>query len=557
MSKPSRFPDTLILIFGLVILAQILTYLLPSGEFIREPKPGSGETFTEVSGKAPLRQRLASTMQARKVSPQELAKAFQVSPRTVGKWLKGPAPDDTDSDPKEAGVPIEAGVGALLDTWIETATLPDPSAISSWKSSVAARQVLVPGSYHPIESEPLPWYAAFTAIPRGLTNKDAVQIIIFVFLIGGVISMMRATGAFDALIGSAIRAFGKRADLLVIGTVTLFAIGSGVMGMAEEYVPFIALLVTMSLAMRMDAMVGISIVFIGYAVGYGCAPVNPFTVIIAQDIADIPLSSGWLFRICLGTICLAVGVHHILRYAKKIQADPSRSLVADIDYSSGFKLAEDVPLTLRRQLVLLSFVATVAWFVWGLNAKDWYLMELSAIFLALGVVVAIIGGLSPNEAAQKFCHGASELTTTALLIGFARTIEIVLNDGHIIDTVVHGIASTLSGMGQEVGAVGMLCVQTLCNFFIPSGSGQAYVTMPIMAPLADELGIQKQVAVLAYQVGDGFTNVLTPTNAAFMGMLAMARVPYDRWLKFAIPLLLKLYLIAAIALMVAVWIGYS
>ena len=206
--------------------------------------------------------------------------------------------------------------------------------------------------------------------------------------------------------------------------------------------------------------------------------------------------------------------------------------------------------------MLFSFAATVVWFVWGLNEKGWYLMELSAIFLALGVVVAILGGLSPNQAAQKFCHGAAELTTTALLIGFARTIQIVLDDGVIIDTVVHGIASTLSGMGEEVGAVGMLCVQTVCNFFIPSGSGQAYVTMPIMSPLADELGIEKQVAVLAYQIGDGFTNVLTPTNAAFMGMLAMAKVPYDRWLKFAIPLMFKLYVIAAIALIVAVQIGY-
>ena len=556
MSKPSRFPDTLILIFGLVILAQILTYLLPSGEFIREPKPGVGQAFTELADKPPLRQRLATAMAARKISPDELGKTFQVSARTVRKWLAGPSASQPAEDSKEAGVAIEAGVGSLLNTWVETDNKPNQAAIDAWKSSVAARKVLVPGSYHHIASEPLPWYAAFTSIPKGLTNHDAVEIIIFVFLIGGVISMMRATGAFDALIGSAIRAFGKRANLLVIGTITLFAIGSGVMGMAEEYVPFIALLVTMSLAMRMDAMVGISIVFIGYAVGYGCAPVNPFTVIIAQDIADVPLSSGWLFRIGLGAVCLTVGIHHVLRYAKKIQADPSKSLVADIDYSSGFQLADNVPFTLRRQLVLLSFIATVIWFVWGLNAQGWYLMELSAIFLALGVVVAIVGGLSPNQAAQKFCHGASELTTTALLIGFARTIQIVLDDGQIIDTVVHGIASTLSGMGQEVGAVGMLCVQTLCNFFIPSGSGQAYVTMPIMAPLADELGIEKQVAVLAYQIGDGFTNVLTPTNAAFMGMLAMARVPYDRWLKFAIPLMFKLYLIAAIALIIAVWIGY-
>lgn len=551
MSKPSRFPHTLILIFGLVVLAQILTYILPSGEFIREPKPSSGEPYVEVADKAPLRQRLASTLKSRQVSPEDFATAFKISANTVRKWLDGPPPEG-------AGLAIEIGAGRLVESWIETGEFPTSSAIQNWKSGVGARMVLVKGTYSEVkEKKYLPFYAAFTSIPYGLTNHDAVEIIMFVFLIGGVICMMRATGAFDALIGSAIRAFGERSNLLIIGTITLFSVGSGVMGMAEEYVPFIALLVTMSLALRLDAIVGIAIVFIGYAVGYGCAPINPFTVIIAQGIAGVPLSSGWLFRICLGVICLAVGIHHLLRYCKKIRNDPSQSLVADIDYSSGFKLADDVPFTLRRQLVLGLFGLAILVFVYGLKYWDWYLMELSAVFLALGVVVAIVGGLSPNLAAQKFCEGAAELTTTALLIGFARTIEIVLVDGQIIDTVVHGIATSLSGMGKEVGAVGMLFVQTICNFFIPSGSGQAYVTMPIMAPLAGELGIEKQVAVLAYQIGDGFTNVITPTNAAFMGMLAMARVPYDRWLKFAIPLMIKLYLIAVIALIVAVQIGYS
>ena len=162
-----------------------------------------------------------------------------------------------------------------------------------------------------------------------------------------------------------------------------------------------------------------------------------------------------------------------------------------------------------------------------------------------------------NTAAKHFCAGAAELTTTALLIGFARTIEVILVDGQIIDTVVQGIAGTLDGLGSAAGSVGMLVVQTLCNFFIPSGSGQAYVTMPIMAPLADELGIERQVAVLAYQFGDGFTNVITPTNAAMMGMLAIARVPYERWLRFVIPLMIKLYLLATVALVAAVWFGYS
>jgi uncharacterized ion transporter superfamily protein YfcC len=561
MSKPSRFPDTLVLIFGLIILAQLLTYVLAPGKFIREPKPEDGTTYTEVAGRPLLRERLASTIDSRGLSDAAFAEILQISPRTVRKWKAGPPKPDRDTPTAEAGVHIEASVGAILEKWVADGAAPTEASIAEWKASVDGRKLLVPGSYRELPRKKQSWHApltkVFTAIPRGLTHKDAVEIIIFVFLIGGVISIMRASGAFDALIGAAIRAFGQRANLLIAGTIAMFAFGSGMIGMAEEYVPFIALLVTMSLALGLDAMVGISIVFVGYAVGYGCAPFNPFTVIIAQGIADLPPSSGVGYRFLLLFLFLIVGVHHVVRYARRIQTDPSKSLVADIDYSTGFDLPENVPLTGRRLAVLLAFATTVIVFVFGVSTWDWYLMELSSIFLALGVVVAIVGGISPNKAAKAFCVGAGELTTTALLIGFARTIQIVLDDGQVTDTVVNGIATGLGGMGEEVGAVGMLVVQTLCNFFIPSGSGQAYVTMPIMAPLATELGIEKQVAVLAYQFGDGFTNVITPTNAAFMGMLAMARVPYERWLRFAIPLMLKLYALAAIALVTAVWFGYS
>ena len=548
MSKPSRFPDTLVLIFGLIILAQLLTYVLPAGEYVREPDPARGKALEEKKEGPPLRERLQAARAANGVTPKQFADVLVVSERTVRRWEAGPEHD---------GVQIETTVGGLIEQWIATQRPPSADAIQAWKGSIGGKQLLIRGSYHEIDAVPLPIYHVFTAIPRGLTKPDAVEIIIFVFLIGGVIGMMRATGAFDALISAAIRAFGKNSNLLIVGTITLFAIGSGMIGMAEEYVPFIALLVTMSLAMGLDALVGISIVFVGYAVGYGCAPVNPFTVIIAQNIADIPATSGMLYRIALMAVCLAVGIHHVLRYGGKIRKDPAQSLVADIDYSSGYSLPDDVFLTTRRLAVLLAFAATVIMFVIGVKLWDWYLTEMSAIFLALGFLTPILGGLSPNAAAKKFCEGAGELTTTALLIGFARTIEVTLVDGHIIDTVVHGIAGTLSGLGESAGAVGMLLTQTLCNFFIPSGSGQAYVTMPIMAPLADELGIERQVAVLAYQFGDGFTNVITPTNAAFMGMLAMARVPYERWLRFAIPLMIKLYLIATIALVIAVQIGYS
>ncbi len=555
MSKPSRFPDTLILIFGLIFLAQILTYLLPAGEYQKEPDPSKGKAYTEIEGQTALRTQFAAKRAALELDVAATAKLFHVSEPTVVKWELGAEGTDENGRP---GNHIEENAGVVIAGWVKTGQAPSDKVIAAWHAATEEadiRERLVPGSYDTIESAALPWHTTFMSIPKGLSK--AHDIIFFVFLIGGVLGIMRATGSFDALINSAISMSGKSATPLVIGTVVLFAIGSGVIGMAEEYVPFIAMLVTMSLALKLDAMVGIAIVFVAYAVGYGCAPINPFTVLVAQGVADLEPTSGWGYRVIVMVICLAVGINHILRYAKKVAADPSKSLVADIDYSSGFELPAHEKMDGRRTAVLIAFALTVITFVVGVKDWGWYFSELSACFLILGVLTAFFCGMSPNAAAKHFCAGAAELTTTALLIGFARTIEVVLVDGQIIDTIISGIASILHGAGTEIGAVGMLFVQTLCNFFIPSGSGQAYVTMPIMAPLADELGIQRQVAVLAYQFGDGFTNVITPTNAAFMGMLAIARVPYQRWLKFALPLMIQLYLVAALALVVAVWTGYS
>ncbi|HEB53795.1 MAG TPA: YfcC family protein, partial [bacterium] len=327
-------------------------------------------------------------------------------------------------------------------------------------------------------------------------------------------------------------------------------------GMAEEYMPFIPILVTLSLALKMDAVVALGIVYIGAGVGYGCAAVNPFTVTIAQDIAGIERQSGWLFRVVFMLFAAAIGSLHIMRYARRVQADRSRSLVHDIDYSEGFHLPENVALTPPRIAVLIAFAAAIVVFVWGASQHDWYFTELMALFLGLGLVSALFGRLSPNVAATRFCEGAAEMTTTALLIGVARTIEVVLTDGMIIHTIIDAVANSISGLGPYLASLGMLVVQSIANLFIPSGSGQAYVTMPIMAPLADLCHINRQIAVLAYQIGDGFTNMIVPTNALLMGMLALGKVPYGRWMKFILPLMLQLYLLAAAAMFVAWMIDY-
>jgi len=415
------------------------------------------------------------------------------------------------------------------------------------------RQV-IHDTYHVVESEPLPMFSFLTAVPAGLA--DAADVIFFVFVVGGVFGVLRATGAIDALIGLAINRFGHRPVLLVGGLATLFAVGSSTVGMAEEYMPFVPLLVTMCLALRMDAVVALGIIYVGAGVGYGCAALNPFTVLIAQDIAGLDLASGQAIRWLLLVICLGVGVHHTLRYARQVQADGTCSLVHDVSYATGFDVPEAMRFTPARLAAVVVFVAGVGICVYGVGMRGWYLTELIAVFLGMALLSALATKQSPNRVAGAFCGGAAELTTTAIIIGFARAIQVVLTEGQVIDTIIHGLATPLQALPGQVAVLGMLAVQTLCNIFIPSGSGQAYVTMPIMAPLADLIGISRQTAVLAFQFGDGFTNMVVPTNALLMGMLALARIPYHRWLRFVCPLLMKLYIVAILALIFAVQFGF-
>ncbi len=419
----------------------------------------------------------------------------------------------------------------------------------------AGRMAVVPGTYEvlgPSEREVLPPWHFLLAISDGFSSAQAI--IFLIFLVGGVIAVLRKTGAIDAALHGAVERLGKSPWILIAGCLLLFSVGSYTIGMGEEYVPLVPIIVTMSLAMRMDAVVAMGMVWIPYGIGWACAGINPFGVLIAQDIAQVPLTSGWALKLIMMFGFLAVAFHHIYRYAMRVKADPSQSLVADVDYSTGFEPPADARMTLPRVLTLLVFLIGLAGFVYGVKAYGWYIPELNAIFLGIGLVSAIIAGLSASETSRTFLEGAAAMTPAALLVGFARTIETVLSDGQIIDTVVHSIASLLEGLPSEASALGMLVVQSICNLFIPSGSGQAFVTMPIMSPLATLTDVPQQTAVLAYQFGDGFSNMLVPTSALVMGALALGKVPYAAWFRFAGPLLLKLLALSAVFLVVSMYV---
>lgn len=450
--------DSLVLIFAIVVIAQLLTYLVPQGRFDREPVPGSPGKTMVVAG-----------------SYQPLAEADQTT------------------------------------LW--------------------------------------PWHCLM-AIPKGL--EAAMEIIFLVFLVGGVIKILRATGAIDAALHAAVQRLGAKPWILIAGCLSMFSLGAFTIGMGEEYVPLIPILVTMSLAMKMDAIVAMGMVWVPYGIGWAASAFNPFGVVIAKNIAGVPLESGTGFRFVMLAVFLLIAFQHVYAYACRIRKDPSKSLVAHVDYSTGFDAPDDIKLNGARAAVLTVFLIGVVGFVIGAKYAGWYIHELNAVFLGIGIIAAALVRMAPSETSRNFIAGAAEMTSAALLIGVARAIQVVLDDGQIGDTVIQGIASLLDGASADVAAIGMLGVQTVCNFFIPSGSGQAYVTMPIMSPLAELTQVPQETAVLAYQFGDGFTNMVVPTSALVMGTLALGKIPYGAWVKFVTPLLLKLFAAAIVFLMISV-----
>jgi uncharacterized ion transporter superfamily protein YfcC len=418
------------------------------------------------------------------------------------------------------------------------------------------RMMVVAGTYAPVAADDevtLPAWHFLIGITKGLA--DAQDIIFLIFIVGGVIEVLRRTGAIDAALHGAVDKLGHSPWILILGCFVMFSLGSFTIGMGEEYVPLIPIIVTMSLAMRMDGVVAMGMVWIPYGIGWGCAGINPFGVLIAQNIAGVPLTSGWGFRLVMMVAFLALAFHHLYRYARRVQQDPSQSLVADVDYSSGFEPPHDIKMTAARATVLVVFLVGLVLFVYGAAQFGWYISELNAVFFGIGLAAAVIVRMSPGETSQTFLEGAAKMAAPALIVGFARAIAVVLEDGQIIDSIVHGIAGLLEGMPADVSAVGMLVVQSICNFFIPSGSGQAFVTMPIMSPLATLTGVPQQTAVLAFQFGDGFSNMIVPTNALIVGALALGKVPYAVWLRFIGPLMVKILLLAAAFLVFSVHFG--
>ena len=389
---------------------------------------------------------------------------------------------------------------------------------------------------------------------------DASNIIFFIMIAYASIGLIISTGAFNGLVSGLLRVFkGKSRAIIIPVFITILGIASSTIGVFEEAFPFVPIFVGIAIAMGYDAIVGLAIVALGIGIGYSGAVMNPFTVGMAQSIAELPPMSGAGFRIFCHISMVVVASAYIMRYAIRIQEDPTKSLLYGSDMASHVKADENLEnyrFGTREIMVLATLAIGIIVVVYGTKVYGWYLQELCAMFLIMGIVSAAIMGWSPSETAEKMAKSFADMAMAAMMVGLARAILVVLRSGSIIDTVVYGLAFPLSYMPSWVAAECMLVVQTLLNFLVPSGSGQAVISMPIMAPLSDLLGIPRQIAVLCFQFGDGLSNIIWPT--AFAPVLcALAGIKLDRWWKWLVPLFILLILTQMALIAIGMFIGLA
>ena len=432
------------------------------------------------------------------------------------------------------------------------------SAAASWvvpagqydRRESAGRTVVVPGTYHRVEPSPLTPFEAAVALPKGL--EDAASVVFLVFLVGGAFAVVEQTGALGRAVAWLVLRLAKRETLVIPIASAAFALGGVGLNMQEEIIAFVPVLLLLARRLGFDPLTAVAMSLGSAGIGAAFSPINPFQVIIAQQLAELPPSSGWPFRTVVLLAALTVWVGATMRYAKKVRAGEVGR--AGEDSHLHEPAAPGQPA--RRPTIVIGLVgAAFAVVVYGLVRLDWGFNELSAVFFVMGVAAGLVAGFGWSGTAEAFVLGFRSMAGAALVVGFARAIYVALDQGRVLDTVVHALFTPLEQLPLAVSAVGMMVAHTLIHVPVPSVSGQAVLTIPILVPLSDLLQLSRQVTVLAYQYGAGLCDIVTPTNGALMAILAAAGVPFDRWLRFTLPLWAALFGLGAVAVIAAIAIG--
>ena len=412
---------------------------------------------------------------------------------------------------------------------------------------------------------------AFEGLVGGSKWGTAVGVVAFILIIGGAFGIILRTGAVEAGILSMIDKTKGSERILIPSLFLLFSLGGAIFGMSEEAIPFAMIVVPIVIAMGYDAITGILITYVATQIGFATSWQNPFGVAIAQGVAGVPVMSGAGFRIVMWSVFTLLGIVYTFKYANKIRKDPTISVSYETDefYREDMKKTKEIKpkFEFGHVLVLLTILFGVIWVVWGVMKHAYYIPSIATQFFTMGLVAGIIGalfklnGMGVNDIATSFRDGAKDLVGAALVVGMANGIILILGGTgadapSVMNTILHAMGNAIGSLPTVVSAWFMYVFQSIFNFFVVSGSGQAALVMPIMAPLADIVNVSRQVSVLAYQLGDGFTNLIVPTSGCLMGVLGVAKLDWGKWFKFQIKMQALLFSLGSVFIILAVLIGF-
>lgn len=484
--KKRSFPTAFTVLFIILIIASILTYVIPSGRFSRLKYDGQTNEFIITDYK-----------------------------------------DHTT---------VEPATQEYLDK------LNIQLDLSQFKDGVIKKPLAIPGTYTKISQHPQGITEILKAPIEGV--MDTVDIMIFVLILGGIIGLVNKVGAFEAGIAALSKKTKGKEFILVSIIFLLTTLGGTTFGLAEETIAFYPILMPIFLVSGFDAITCIAAIYLGSSVGTMFSTVNPFSVVIASNAAGISFTDGLFFRVIALGIASIITLGYIYHYSKKVQNNPEASLTYDNKKEIHDRFLKeyddekgsDIIFTNRKKLILLIFSLAFVVLIWGVSSAGWWFEEMSALFLGVAIVIIIISGLPEKEAINTFINGAADLVGVVLTIGLARSINIVLDHGFVSDTLLHYSINLISGMSGWLFSVTQLFVFSFLGFFIPSSSGLAVLTMPIMAPLADSVGLSREIVINAYNWGQGLMAFITPTGLILV-TLEMAGTTFDKWLKFVLPLM--------------------
>lgn len=421
---------------------------------------------------------------------------------------------------------------------------------------IDGRTVVDATSFQFVDNTPVGFLQMFNSVHVGL--MEGAHIILFVFLFGGALGIMQATGAIDSFIKVVAARFGKQEAILIPVLVLIFALLGTLIGSAEDTLVYIAIIVPLTMALRMDALTGFAIVMLGtLATGFVTGITNPFNVAVAQSIAELPIYSGMGLRIAIFIVFYLLTVIYIYRHASKVKKNPQLGVFGKFDPTNQPEIDVTFKMSRRHFFALLVLLGNFIALIVGVIKFGWYISEIGGIFLLSAIIMGFIGGIRPNKMADGFVSGAREMVAGALIIGIAQTILVVTKDGGLLDTILYYAAGLVGQLPASINAVGMFIMQLFINFIVPSGSGQAALTMPLMTPLADMIGVSRQTAVFAFQMGDGISNMVIPTSGVLLAGLAIAGIPFTKWLKWVFPYFLLQVGIAIIFIIIAQAINYG